>query len=81
MSVIGTAVYVPFMPVFGADYLMDQTAAYNGKAIWDQIAAIRQRRDVIDDMNLLPADFANSQVHIEERTCNTPKVSMPATRG
>ena len=45
-----------------ASWTADELAAWNaGRAIWDQIAAIRSRSDVIEAMDPIPADFADDQ--------------------
>ena len=45
-----------------AGWTADELAAWNaGKAIWDQIAAIRSRSDAIEAMDPIPADFADDQ--------------------
>ena len=45
-----------------AGWTTDEFAAWNaGKAIWDQIAAIRSRSDAIEAMDPIPADFADDQ--------------------
>jgi hypothetical protein len=41
-----------------ANWTADEAAAWNaGRAIWDQIAAMRQRSDAIEAMDPIPADF------------------------
>lgn len=45
-----------------ASWTADELAAWNaGRAIWDQIAAIRSRSDAIEAMDPIPADFADDQ--------------------
>jgi len=43
-----------------ANWTTDELAAWDaGRAIWDQIAAIRQRSDALEAMDPIPADFAD----------------------
>ena len=45
-----------------ASWTADEFAAWNaGKAIWDQIAAIRSRSDAIEALDPIPADFTDDQ--------------------
>ena len=47
-----------------ASWTADELAAWDaGRAIWDQIAAMRQRSDAIEAMDPIPADFATNEAY------------------